>query len=118
MSKSIKIQGKKVAILPHENDDYACLTDIAKSMGLDGSQVETWLRNKNTLEFLAVWETINNPDFNSHEFVGIRNEAGTNRFNLSTKEWITKTQAVGIFAKAGRYGGTYGHKDIGASIAP
>lgn len=88
MTKSITIPGGKVAVISHENEDFVCLTDIAKRVGGDGSQVETWLRNKNTLEFLGVWETINNPQFNSHEFVGIRNEAGTNRFNLSAKTWI------------------------------
>lgn len=117
MSKSLNIQGTKVAIIPYENEEYICLTDISKSMGGDGSHVETWLRNKNTLEFLAVWENLNNEDFNSHEFVGIRNEAGTNRFNLSVKEWITKTGAVGVVAKAGRYGGTYAHKDIALEFA-
>ena len=86
-------------------------------MGGDGSQVETWLRNKNTLEFLAVWETINNMDFNSHEFVGIRNESGTNRFNLSVKEWIGKTTAKGIVARPGRYGGTYADKEIALEFA-
>lgn len=117
MSKSISIQGKKVSIISREHEDYICLTDIAKSTGGDGSQVETWLRNKNTLEFLAVWEVINNQDFNYPEFVGIRNEAGTNRFNLSVKTWLEKTKAVGIIAKAGRYGGTYAHKDVALEFA-
>lgn len=117
MSKSIKIQGKKVAVIPHDNEDYICLTDIAKSMGLDGSQVDSWIRNKNTLEFLAFWEALNNESFNSLEFEGIRNEAGTNRFALSVKEWITKTGAIGIVARAGRYGGTFAHKDIALEFA-
>jgi KilA-N domain len=117
MTKSITIQGKKVTVLPHEDQDYICLTEIAKSAGGDGSQVETWLRNKNTLEFLAVWEALYNPDFNSHDFVVIRNDAGTNRFNLSVKEWVKRTKAIGIVAKAGRHGGTYAHKDIALEFA-
>ena len=117
MSKSIRIQGKKVALIPHENEDYVCLTDITKSLGLDGSQVDGWLRNKNTLEYLAVWESLNNPNFNSLEFEGIRNEAGTNRFAISSKEWISKTSAIGIVARAGRYGGTFAHKDIALEFA-
>ncbi len=117
MSKSITVLGGKVSVVSHSSEDYICLTDIAKRAGGDGTQVETWLRNKNTLEFLGVWESINNPHFNSHEFVGIKNEAGTNRFNLSAKEWILKTGAIGIIAKAGRYGGTFGQKDIALEFA-
>ena len=117
MGKSITIQGKKVSVISQDHEDYICLTEIAKSAGGDGSQVETWLRNKNTLEFLAVWESLNNPKFNSHEFVGIRNDAGTNRCNLSVKEWVSKTEAVGIIAKAGRRGGTFAHKDIALEFA-
>lgn len=74
--------------------------------------IEKWMTNKNTIEFLGIWEQINNPDFNSPEFVGIKNEAGTNRFYLSVKRWIEATNAVGIKSRAGRYGGTYAHKDI------
>jgi hypothetical protein len=75
--------------------------------------IEKWLRNKNTIEFIGIWEQLNNPVFNSPEFEGIRNEAGLNRFTLSVKKWIEKTNAVGILAKTGRYGGgTFAHKDI------
>ncbi len=80
----------------------------------DGSVlIEKWLRNKNTIEFIGIWEQLNNPVFNSPEFEGIKNEAGLNRFTLSVKKWIEKTNAVGLLAKTGRYGGgTYAHKDI------
>ena len=79
----------------------------------DGSKlIEKWLTNKNTIEFLGIWEQMNNPDFNSPEFEGIKNEAGTNRFYLSVKRWIESTKAIGIKSKAGRYGGTYAHRDI------
>lgn len=74
--------------------------------------IEKWLRNKNTIEFIGIWEQINNPDFNSPEFEGIKNAAGLNRFTLSAKKWITKTNAVGLMAKTGRYGGTFAHTDI------
>ena len=74
--------------------------------------IENWLKNKDTVLFLGVWERINNPDFNSLEFEGIKNEAGRNSFYLSAKKWIELTNAVGLVASAGRYGGTYAHKDI------
>ena len=75
--------------------------------------IEKWLRNKNTIEFIGIWEVINNPIFNYPEFGGIKNEAGINRFSLSAKKWIEKTNAIGIIAKTGRYGsGTYAHRDI------
>jgi hypothetical protein len=77
-----------------------------------GALIEQWLKNKDTVLFLVVWEQINNLDFNSLEFEGIRNEAGTNRFYLSAKKWIETTNAKGLIASAGRYGGTYAHKDI------
>jgi len=92
-------------------EDYICLTDMAKAYGAE-KVVENWLRNKNTLEFLGAWESLNNSDFNYHEFEGIKNQAGLNRFNISAKQWILNTNAKGIIAKAGRYGGTYSHKDI------
>ena len=92
-------------------EDYICLTDMARSYGAD-RVVENWLRNKNTIEFLGVWERLNNDSFNSHEFEGIKNQAGLNRFALSVKEWVASTGATGVIAKAGRYGGTYAHKDI------
>ena len=79
--------------------------------------IEKWLRNKNTIEFLGIWESMYNPDFNSPEFEGIKNAAGLNRFILSVKQWVEKTNSRGIIAKAGRYGGTYAHKDIAFEFA-
>ncbi len=81
------------------------------------SLIEKWLRNKNTIEFLGIWEKMYNPDFNSPEFEGIINEAGLNRFVLSVKQWVEKTKAIGIIAKAGKFGGTYAHKDIAFEFA-
>ena len=82
----------------------------------------SWLRNKDTLEFLGLWESINNPNFNPTEFDGIRNQAGTNRFTITAKQWIEKTNAIGLISRPGRYGGTFAHKDIalefGAWLSP
>ncbi len=113
MSKISKIQveDKLISIVKKDEQDYICLTDMLKAK--DGSFFITdWLRNRNTLEFLSVWEKINNPNFNYGEFATIRNKSGLNSFKVSVKEWVEKTNAIGIFSKAGRYGGTYAHKDI------
>ncbi len=113
MSKTakIKVKDKIISIVKKDEQDYICLTDMLKAK--DGSFFITdWLRNRNTLEFLSVWEKINNPNFNYGEFAIIRNQSGLNSFKVSVKEWVEKTNATGIFSKAGRYGGTYAHKDI------
>ena len=106
----------KLTVLDQEiniiKDDYICLTDMVKNIENGLVLIEKWLRNKNTTEFLGIWEEIYNTNFNSPEFEGIKNEAGFNRFSLSVKMWINKTNAIGIVAKAGRYGGTYAHKHI------
>ncbi len=98
-------------------NDYISLTDMVKNIENGLVLIEKWLRNKNTIEFLGIWEEMYNVDFNSPEFEGIKNEAGFNRFSLSVKMWIQKTNAKGIVAKAGRYGGTYAHKDIAFEFA-
>ncbi len=74
--------------------------------------ISDWLRNRNTVEFLGIWEKVHNPDFNYGEYAAIRNQAGLNSYKISVKEWVAKTSAIGLVAKAGRYGGTYAHKDI------
>jgi len=109
---SINVQGTDIGILAQHEEDFISLTDMVKSFEGGAALIEQWLRNKDTVLFLGVWEQINNPDFNSLEFEGIRNEAGRNSFYLSAKKWILKTKARGLIAKAGRYGGTYAHKDI------
>jgi len=110
MSK-INVKGVEIFVLENNGQDYISLTDMLKAK--EGQFfIESWLRNRNTIEFLGIWEGINNPNFNSHEFDGIKKVAGLNSFNISVKEWVTKTNAVGLTAKAGRYGGTYAHKDI------
>ena len=102
-----------------ERDDFISLTDIAKLKDSDNPRyiIQNWLRNRNTLEFLGIWEKVYNPDFNWGEFALIRNQAGLNRFRISVKEYVEKTNAIGLKARAGRYGGTYAHKDIAFEFA-
>ena len=109
--REIKIQDTTVSIHNIDGEDYISLTDMIKSK--DGEFfVKDWLRNRNTLEFLGVWEQMHNPDFNWGEFAPIKEQSGLNSFKISVKEWIEKTGAKGIIAKSGRYGGTYAHRDI------
>jgi len=116
-SKKIEVQGTEITILVGKERDYISLTDMVRNMENGSALIEKWLRNKNTIEFLGIWEEIYNPIFNSPEFEGIKNQAGLNRFVLSVKQWVTKTKSVGIIAKAGRYGGTFAHKDIAFEFA-
>jgi hypothetical protein len=113
----IVVQDVPVTVVEHRELDFISLTDMVK--GLDGGSavIENWLRNKNTLEFLSIWEEMYNPGFNSLEFEGIKSEAGFNRFAISIKQWVAKTGAIGLIAKTGRYGGTYAHKDIAFEFA-
>ena len=113
MSKNeiIHVQGTDIQVQNLGGEDYICLTDMCKKFGGD-DLIKNWLRTRSTIEFLGVWESLNNRNFNLVEFDRIKNEAGANSFILSTKIWIEKTNAIGITAKAGRYGGTYAHKDI------
>jgi hypothetical protein len=102
----------EVTIATRHEQDYISLTDMVRNFDGGSALIEQWLKNKDTVLFLGVWEQLNNPGFNSLEFEGIRNEAGRNSFFLSAKKWIEATGAIGVHAKAGRYGGTYAHKDI------
>jgi hypothetical protein len=111
-NQTITVQGVEVHVLSKDDEDYISLTDIVQKFEGGSTLIEAWLRNKNTLDFLAVWERINNPNFNSIEFDGIKLEAGLNRFSMSAKKWMEKVNGIGIIAKAGRYGGTFAHKDI------
>ena len=113
----INVQGKEVTIITHCAEDYISLTDMVRGAENGLALIEKWLRNKNTIEFLGIWEEINNPAFNSPEFEGIKNQAGLNRFILSVKQWVERTCSKGILAKAGRYGGTYAHRDIAFEFA-
>ncbi|OXA91656.1 KilA-N domain-containing protein [Flavobacterium hercynium] len=108
----IIVQDTEISIATIGSEDYICLTDMVSKLDGGNSVIENWLRNKNTIELLGAWEQLYNSDFNSLEFEGIKKEAGLNRFYLSAKKWIETTNAIGIKSKAGRYGGTYAHKDI------
>ena len=114
-NKKIVVQDISVSI----KDEYISLTDIARSKNSIEPKdvVKNWLRNKNTVDFLGLWEKINNSDFKGVEFDTFRNEAGTNSFTLSPSRWCAKTNAIGIYTKVGRYGGTYAHKDIAFEFA-
>ena len=107
----IKVLDNEITIVSVEDSDYISLTDMLKSKDGDFF-ISDWLRNRNTLEYLGIWEKIHNPNFNYGEFATIRNQAGLNSYKISIKEWVSKTNAIGLMAKAGRYGGTYAHSDI------
>lgn len=111
-SRVITVKGSEIAIVDRHEQDYISLTGMVKNFDGGGALIEQWLKNKDTVLFLGVWEQLNNPVFNSLEFEGIKNEAGRNSFFLSAKKWIEATRAIGLYAKAGRYGGTYAHRDI------
>lgn len=111
-NKSLTVQGVEISLTTRGEEDYISLTDMVSKFEGGTSLIDAWLRNKDTIEFLGVWERLNNPSFNSVEFDGIRLEAGTNRFRLSVKKWMEDVGGVGVIAKAGRYGGTYAHRDI------
>ena len=107
----INVDNQIINYIKIENEDYISITDMLKSK--DGNFFVTdWLRNRNTIEFLGIWEELHNPNFNYGEFAIIKSQAGLNSYKLSVKEWVEKTNAIGIISKAGRYGGTYAHKDI------
>ncbi len=110
-SKIINIEEHPIAIVSHNNEDYISLTDMARSQ-LGEVIIIKWLSLKNTIEYLGEWEAMYNPVFNYTEFGTIKNTSGGNNFVLSAKNWIEQTGAIGITAKAGRYGSTYAHKDI------
>ena len=115
MSK-IVVKDTEINISRIHEEDYLCLTDMLKAK--DGDFFITdWLRNRNTLEYIGIWEQVYNPDFNYGEFATIRNQSGLNRFKISVKEFVERTNAICIQAKAGRYGGTYAHKDIAFEFA-
>ena len=106
-----RVDNQIINYLKIKDEDYISITDMLKSK--DGNFfIADWLRNRNTIEFLGIWEELNNPNFNYGEFAIIKSQAGLNSYKLSVKEWVEKTNAIGITSKAGRYGGTYAHKDI------
>ena len=114
--EQFKVMDTDITVINVNDDDYICLTDMIRAKEGDFF-VTDWLRNRNTLEYLGIWERIYNPVFNYGEFAAIKNQSGLNRFKISVKEYVEKTGAIGLMAKAGRYGGTYAHKDIAFEFA-
>jgi len=119
MKNKIIVQDTDIKINKYNQEDFISLTDIARYKDSKRSDylLQNWMRSKDTIEFLGLWEKINNTNFNSIEFDGIKNKAGVNSFILTPKQWINNTNAIGIISKAGRYGGTYAHKDIAFEFA-
>lgn len=121
MDKNTKIEiiGSDVTLFSKGEEDYISLTDLAKHKNAEhtGVVISHWMSTRYTIEFMGIWERVNNPSFNLTEFSYIKNESGSNGFVLSAKQWIEKTNAIGIISKAGRYGGTYAHKDIAFEFA-
>jgi len=107
----IKVIDSEISVIKIKDEDFISLTDMLKAKDGDFF-ISDWLRNRNTIEYLGIWEKIHNPDFNYGEYATITSKAGLNSYKLSVKEWYKKTGAIGLVAKAGRYGGTYAHKDI------
>ncbi len=116
---TVSVKGTEITVLAHNEQDYISLTDIAKHREPNRSDhvIQNWMRNRNTIEFLGIWETLNNADFKPLEFEGFRNRAGLNSFVLTPAQWIQATGAVGIVSRSGRYGGTFAHKDIAFEFA-
>jgi len=112
----IQVKDTEITVVQANNAEYICITDMIKAK--DGDFFVTdWLRNRNTLEYLGIWEHVNNPLFNYGEFAIIKSKSGLNNFKISVKEFVERTSAIGLYSKAGRYGGTYAHKDIAFEFA-
>ena len=120
MNKIIEVQDIKISVMNIKNNDYICISDFGKlkeGKSKSDDVIRNWLRNRITLEFLGTWESIYNPNFNSVEFDGFRKNSGLHTFTLSVSEWCEKTNAIGIYSRRGKYGGTYAHKDIAFEFA-
>ena len=116
---TLEVQGTVITVLNQASDEYISLTDIAKHKEPDRSDhvIQNWMRNRNTIEFLGIWERLHNINFKPLEFEGFKNRAGLNSFVLTPRQWIDATNASGLVSKSGRYGGTYAHKDIAFEFA-
>jgi hypothetical protein len=115
----INVKDTDLTIIQHNKEDYICITDLARHKNAEHTDdvIKNWLRNRNTIELLGIWECLHNPDFKPVEFDGFRKEAGLNGFVMTPKKWIESTNAIGLISKPGRYGGTYAHKDIALEFA-
>jgi hypothetical protein len=116
-NQKITVKGSEISVFAQNEIDFISLTDMSGGFKEGSSLIGKWITNKNTLEYLGTWEKIKNPNFNYPEFGVIEQDAGVNRFIMSVGQWITRTQAKGMIVKAGRYGGTYAHKDIAFHFA-
>ena len=117
-NKKIEVKGQEITVFYVKEQDFISLTDIAKHKSdAPSAVIGNWMRNRNTIEFLGIWESFYNPDFKPLEFEGFRKQAGLNAFTLSAKKWTETTNAKGFIVKSGRYGGTYAHKDIALEFA-
>jgi len=116
-SRNLQVKNSNITVITQNEIDYINLTDMTVSFREGSGLIGKWITNKNTLEYLSVWEKINNTNFNYTEFGVIEQEAGTNRFIMSVGQWIDRTRAIGMIVKAGRYGGTFAHKDIAFHFA-
>lgn len=110
-NKKINVEGEIITVIIDKEQEYISLTDMLKAKDGDFF-ISDWLRNRNTIEFIGIWESVYNPNFNYGEFAIIKSQAGLNSYKLSVKDWVEKTNAIGLKATAGRYGGTYAHPDI------
>lgn len=119
MKAKLCVLERDINLSQHHGMEYVCITDIAKYKHSERSDdlIRNWLRNRNTIEFLGIWEQLNNSDFKPVEFDGFKKQAGLNSFTLTPKQWIVQTGAIGLISKAGRYGGTYAQKDIAFEFA-
>ncbi|MFA5917480.1 MAG: KilA-N domain-containing protein [Candidatus Gracilibacteria bacterium] len=118
MNPQVKVLGTEIKIIKFEDDDFISLTDIAKHKGNKSEQIiQNWMRSRNTIEFLGLWENLNNSNFKHLEFEVFKKEAGLNAFLMSPRKWIESTYAIGIISKSGKYGGTFAHKDIAFEFA-
>ena len=104
--KTITVKGAEITIMQAHQNDYISLTDMVKGFG-DDAMIYSWMRNRNSLEFIGIWEEMNNPDFKGNEFVTFKNQAVLNSFNLTPRKWIEATNAIGIISKSGRYGAAH-----------
>ena len=115
----ITVKDVNIRTMTKDGKDYICITDIAKQKNETDPNgvIGNWMRNRNTIEYLGLWETLYNPNFNPLEFEGFRSQAGLNAFTLSPSQWIEATRAIGLISQAGRYGGTYARSDIAFKFA-
>jgi hypothetical protein len=116
-NRKIIVQGSEISVYQNNDIDFISLTDMTSNFDEGSGLIGKWITNKNTLEYLGIWEKINNKDFNYPEFGVIEKSAGTNRFIMSVGQWVKRTGAIGLIVKAGRYGGTYAHKDLAFHFA-